>query len=282
MFPGRGIALISRLHLHIGLSVFLTSCPWAEALTVYVSPAGNDAKEGTRAKPLATLSEALLRLRGQADEREIVLLPGVHTVRDTVHISAKDSGRPGRPLKIRGDGKDVLLSGFLHLPAAGWRKVNGSKDLQRINDPDVRDRLMQFRFNDADRPALGELSHRASSANGKRQVPPAMLYLGNRRMRIARWPNVGTIRLSRVVSAGVALSVAGGNDRLGSRGGGGIFRINSYRPKRWDSPADILACRPHKRYLRLRQRGPPCREGVWPTTRPARRLTSCLGTLRLT
>lgn len=195
--------------------------------------------EGSREQPLASLGEALLRLRGQADAREIVLLPGTHLLREAVQIGAADSGRPGRLLKIRGEGKDVLLSGYLPLPAAGWRKVTDSRDLQRIDDPDVRNRLMQFRFNDADRPTLGGLSRRGFAVNGKRQAPPAMLYLGGRRMRIARWPNVGNIRASHVVEAGSVLPGKGGDDRLDSRGGGGIFRINSHRPKRWSSPVDV-------------------------------------------
>jgi hypothetical protein len=195
--------------------------------------------QGSREDPLATLSEALLRLRGKTDEREIVLLAGIHPVRKTVQIDAKDSGLPGRPLKIRGEGKDVLLSGYLPLPAAGWRKVTDIRDLQRINDPDVRDRLMQFRFNDADRSTLGEWDPRGFTVNGKMQRPPAMLYLGGMRMRIARWPNVGTIRSSNVMAAGVPSPGKGGDDRLDSRGGGDIFRINSHRPKRWSSPAEV-------------------------------------------
>ncbi len=195
--------------------------------------------QGSREDPLATLAEALLRLRGKTDEREIVLLSGIHPVREAVQIDAEDSGRPGRPLKIRGEGKDVLLSGYLPLPAAGWRKVTDAMDLQRINDPDVRNRLMQFRFNDADRPTLGGLSPRGFVVNGKRQSPPAMLYLGGRRMRIARWPNVGTIKPSHVMAAGVAPPGKGGDDRLGSRDSGGIFRINSHRPKRWSIPAEV-------------------------------------------
>ena len=175
-----------QFHPLIVFLILLTWCHSAGALTLYVSPSGNDTMQGTREKPLASLDEALLRLRGKAEEREIVLLSGTHLVRKAVHVGTGDSGLPGRPLKIRGEGGNVSLSGYLSLPAAGWSKVTDSGDLQRIKAPGVCDRLMRFRFHDVDRPKLGRLSGRGIAAGGEGRVPPAMLYLGGSRMRLAR------------------------------------------------------------------------------------------------
>ena len=235
--PGRRAKRIVQFHPLIVFLILLTWCHSAGALTLYVSPSGNDTMQGTREKPLASLDEALLRLRGKAEEREIVLLSGTHLVRKAVHVGTGDSGLPGRPLKIRGEGGNVSLSGYLSLPAAGWSKVTDSGDLQRIKAPGVCDRLMRFRFHDVDRPKLGRLSGRGIAAGGEGRVPPAMLYLGGSRMRLARWPNAGTISVSPVV--GVLPDVRVKGEQRGSSGGGGIVRIESHRPGRWKNPVDI-------------------------------------------
>ncbi len=214
----------------------LTLCNNAGALTFYVSPAGNDTMQGTREKPLASLDEALSRLRGTHEEREIVLLSGTHLVRKVVQLSARDSGLPGRPLRIRGEGGNVVLSGYLSLPAAGWRKVTDSEDLQRIKSSRVGDRLRQFRFHDVDRPKLGALSHRGVAADGGGKKPPAMLYLADKRMSLARWPNVGFIR---GFDLGEPAVVVGSGEHRRSSAGESIVRIKSRRPGGWKNSVDI-------------------------------------------
>ena len=213
--------------------MFVCCQPVSGKLTVFVSPAGDDSMEGGREAPLATIEEALTRVRGKADEREIVLLSGIHRVRQPLELRERDSGLPGRPLRIRGEG-EVCLSSYLDLPAAGWSKVTEASDLSRLRDSGVGERLMRFRFHDVDRPKLGGMSPRGIAAGRKLGVPPAMLYLADNRMRLARWPNAGNIRVSRVT---------GGKQGEG-RGDNGvaidqILHIHSTRPDQWRTSAGI-------------------------------------------
>ena len=226
----RGLTL--RCRVSIFALLMLVCCQQARGgVTVFVSPVGDDSMPGNRETPLATIEEALMRLRGKADEREIVLLSGTHRIRQTVELRERDSGVPGRPLRIRGEG-EVCLSSYLDLPAAGWSKVTEASDLSRVEGSRVGERLMRFRFHDVDRPKLGGMSPRGIAAGSKLEVPPAMLYLADNRMRLARWPNIGSIRVSRItggmqdgVDAGVGI--------------GQILHIHSNRPEQWRTSAGI-------------------------------------------
>lgn len=82
----------------------------ASALTVYVSPAGNDAADGRQATrsgdsgPVASLSAALQKLRagdrsGTEPDR-IVMAPGDYLVSQPVRIGSQDSGDAGHKLVI--------------------------------------------------------------------------------------------------------------------------------------------------------------------------------------
>ncbi|MCH2059805.1 MAG: right-handed parallel beta-helix repeat-containing protein [Verrucomicrobiales bacterium] len=228
--PAMGRELFLRCFFRLGIFLLLVCCPRVSGgLTIYVSPTGDDAMTGKREAPLATINEALLRLRGKTDKREIVLLSGIHQLRKPVQLGASDSGLPGRPLRIRGEG-EVCLSGYLDLPAAGWSKVTEPRDLSRVKNTADGERLMRFRFHDVDRPKLGGMSPRGIAARGNARIPPAMLYLAGDRMRLARWPNAG----------GVAVLGMSGDMQAGDDAGTGsrILRINSSRPGQWKTFVD--------------------------------------------
>ena len=237
--PGRDGKLMAWTYPLIGFIFLLVAGHEACALTLYVAPSGDNTLQGSREKPLASLDEALLRLRGKTGDREIVLLPGTHLVRKSVLLGAQDSGLPGRPLRIRGEGGNVSLSGYLSLPAAGWSKVTDARDLKRVVDPRVGERLMRFRFHDVDRPKLGGLSRRGIAAGGKAKSkgPPAMLYLGEKRMCLARWPNTGTLSASPGSGQVPAATFNADKGATGSKGGN--LLIGSRRPGGWEDSLDI-------------------------------------------
>jgi len=103
-FPSRRLAVAA-----LTASILLTAPP-ARAREVYVSPGGDDAHPGSRARPLATLEAARDRLRAEASvhpgakgpgsraRRTIVVRAGDHVRDRTLELDTRDSG-----LTVRGE-----------------------------------------------------------------------------------------------------------------------------------------------------------------------------------
>ena len=111
--------LLSILWLSASLSL--------SAADIWVSPTGSDAGDGSRARPKATLTEALRQARelrrlndpSVRDGVTIHLAKGVHSLYEPLFIRPEDSGTALSPTIIRGeDGASV--SGGITL--TGWRK----------------------------------------------------------------------------------------------------------------------------------------------------------------
>ena len=111
--------LLSILWLSASLSL--------SAADIWVSPTGSDAGDGSRARPKATLTEALRQARelrrlndpSVRDGVTIHLAKGAHSLYEPLFIRPEDSGTALSPTIIRGeDGASV--SGGITL--TGWRK----------------------------------------------------------------------------------------------------------------------------------------------------------------
>ena len=90
------------------------------ALTVFVSPTGNDREPGTRDAPVRTLVRArdLLRAQKGRGSSEVVVRKGVYRVRETLALDARDSN-----VTWRGENGAVLDGGFA---VTGFRKLGSS------------------------------------------------------------------------------------------------------------------------------------------------------------
>ncbi|MDE5664316.1 MAG: DUF1565 domain-containing protein, partial [Duncaniella sp.] len=97
------------------------------AADVYVSPNGNDANDGSKNSPKATLTSALRQareMRRQAVEGvesgiTIHMASGVYDVYEPVFIRPEDSGTPSSPTVITSDG-GAWLSGGVRID--GWKR----------------------------------------------------------------------------------------------------------------------------------------------------------------
>jgi len=150
----------------------------------YVSPTGDDAADGGRERPFATLERARDAARDAADvdparPRRIVVLPGDHHLDATLTLDARDSGLA---IEAAPGARPTLLGGPR---LAGWRiESNGwwSHDLPAggTNGWDLRALVVGDRLAERSRwPAEGVLRHRAqfpvrwlSSVGGGWERPP--------------------------------------------------------------------------------------------------------------
>lgn len=112
---------------HIVTGLFLAMSVSLSAADIWVSPAGNDAGDGSKSAPKASLTAALRQareLRRLNDESvkngvTIHLMEGVHGVYEPLFIRPEDSGTSDSPTIIEGE-KGSLISGGVIL--SGWKK----------------------------------------------------------------------------------------------------------------------------------------------------------------
>jgi hypothetical protein len=93
------------------------------ALTLYVSPQGNDANPGTITEPFATLARAQDAVRSVKDgvqgDIQVFLREGVYTLSDTWALDQRDSGSNGFRVIWSGyPGENVAISGGVRI--TGW------------------------------------------------------------------------------------------------------------------------------------------------------------------
>ncbi len=151
--------------------LFASLCSAACAADIHVAPSGSDEAPGTAEAPLLSLEKA--RLTGQSLRKartneavNILLHPGLHTIRQTVAFTAADAGTAEAPLTIQAwrdpaapHARPVLAGG---VAVTGWTKstFNGRNDLY-----------------EADLKPLGIKS------------PFKQIYLNGKRLIWARYPN---------------------------------------------------------------------------------------------
>lgn len=107
--------------------VLLSASVSLSAADIWVSPRGNDANDGTKEQPKATLTAALRQARelrrlddpSVKDGVTIHLAAGVHAVYEPVFIRPEDSGTAAAPTVIQGE-DGASISGGVTL--TGWKR----------------------------------------------------------------------------------------------------------------------------------------------------------------
>lgn len=163
----------------------------------FVSPKGDDANAGTQQKPLATLQKARDLARRQSGV-EIVLLPGEYPVTQTLAMGAADSGTAQAPMVYRAQkpGTAILYGG---VRLSGFAPVNDAAILARL-PAEARGKVLQL-----DLKARGITDYGALAVRGFGQPPspPTLeLYIDQKPMTLARWPNEGFVKPTKLVEPG--------------------------------------------------------------------------------
>ena len=145
--------------------------------TFYVSQGGDDGTSGEKACPLATLGEALRRVRGLGGAR-IILRAGDYDLTEGVVITEEHSGTEASPLIITAEAGEVpRLSASAHLPHDAFSPVTDEKVLERLPEVSRGSVLV------CDMKALGITSYGEVSETG------AKLILNGVPQTLSRYPN---------------------------------------------------------------------------------------------
>ena len=170
------------------------------ATKIYVSPSGDDAGDGSAARPFRTAQAAQKALRAKiraglpADGVAVVFRGGRYPVRETLALTAEDSGRPGRPVVWMAEpGEKMSFDGGVEI--RDWRPVTDPAVLARIPGPS-RPFVRVADVRAAGAKNFREPGPRGFEANMENEATPVCdFYMDDIRQDLSMWPKKGWQRL---------------------------------------------------------------------------------------
>jgi hypothetical protein len=133
---------------------------YADSLTIYVAPSGNDGNSGSREAPMRSLAAAQERIRPHAGERpaEVIAADGIYYLLETLTFHPTDSGTARAPILYRAENEGrAVISGGSQL-SLDWQAA----------------------------PEVGDGVYRAETPRGLKMD---QLFVDGERQRMARYPN---------------------------------------------------------------------------------------------
>jgi hypothetical protein len=210
------------------------------ALTLHVSPTGDDGNEGSSAKPLASLEGARDRLRSlrkadplPAGSIVVLIHQGDYRVARTFQLSPKDSGSEVSPVIYRAaPGEEPRFTGGVRLQK--FSQVVDA-DLLKTLPPPARGKATQVDLRGVGVTNLLPLELGGfASGRGFKTHPAHELFFNGKAMGLARGPNQGFLHIADVeVKDGTK-----GYDREGSKIGRFLYR--GELPGPWEKEPDLL------------------------------------------
>lgn len=222
------------------------------SVTFFVAPNGNAGAEGTKANPFATLvqaRDAIRALRKQRLENGESELPeggiavevrgGTYEMPPQLLLEEQDSGTAESPIVYRNFGNEKpVFHGSRALK--GFTKVSDATVLQRV-PKEAHGKLMQVNLADCgiDVKMLPQIAPRGFGANGPGAAPWLDVYVNDKPLQIARYPNVknlGNVTENVFLRTGEILSEhkSGVENRKP-----GVFSYSDERINRWTQAEDL-------------------------------------------
>lgn len=195
----------------------------ARGATFYAASDGDTVGDGSAARPLGSVQQALDRVRERVShgelQNEIVLLPGEFYTGETIRIG-QEHGR----LSVRAE-------------SPGTARITGGKEIRTwapVRDAEVAERLGdaagQVRQADLKTLGISDFGEIGGRGFGRALLAaPVELFYGGEPMQIARWPNEGWLKI-----AGVPKDAQGADNP-----NSGEFFFAEDRPAGWKDPDDL-------------------------------------------
>ena len=229
----------------------------AQTLEFHVSTSGNDAANGTRQNPFATLERARDAVRATRTEKPAPMRPlmsprardavrairvekkvngpvtiwlaaGTYRRTNTFALDDRDSATTYRAAP----GAEVRIAGSIGIPNNALKPVTDPEVLSRLL-PEVRGRVLE-----ADLHALGVSNFGEIGPRGFRRpyiAAPLELFIDDEALTVAQWPNPGEpgVPIGNVLDKGSITRKGDKPDR------GGTFQFETDRPLRWKQAGDV-------------------------------------------
>jgi len=209
--PFGGVTTISGCH---GMVIYAAAVGGTETSSAsnhslyYVSVKdGNDTNSGTIGSPVKTLSKAATLARQDTSGKEIhILIRGgeykmLGTLANPVfYLNQDDSGRAGKKIVYKAYGnEEVVITGSEKISPSAFRPLNETQDATVWNKikPDVRPNIMVADLSSFDLgftpPSVWNGGGNGSSVGYVTDLPAIPeLFFNDKRMTVARWPNIVT------------------------------------------------------------------------------------------
>ena len=199
------------------------------AATFHVAVSGDDANPGTRNRPFATPHRArdAVRAAKEAGPVEVILAAGTYELSKPLELTAADSGTAASPITWRAaSGAEVRLVGGRMV--RGFAPVTDARVLARLPEA-ARGQVLRA---DLRGQGVGDYGDMRGGFDAPGGGPGMELFLNDRPMTIARYPNEGFLRIKKVL----------GETPKVVRGTGGcvegIYVYEGDRPARWVGEKD--------------------------------------------
>jgi hypothetical protein len=227
---------ISKLTILIVLILF-ASCTGAKK-EYYVSKSGNDNNLGTKDQPVATLKAARNLVRDFKSTNKIPrkgitvwVSGGEYVQQKTFSLNESDSGEPNAPITWRAvEGETVSLIGGISIPVTGFSKIKDENIKKRFNK-ELSKHVLQVNLNDLGISNLGkhtQYGHAISVTEA-----PLELFINNKPMTLARYPNKGFLSIGETIDSGSRPREGDYSER------GAVFKYTDARHEKWAQQKDV-------------------------------------------
>jgi len=220
-------------------AAMLSFAAFAGPIEIFVSPGGDDANPGTRARPVATPAGARDALRtaraangGALPKGGAVVefADGIYALSAPLALDRRDSGEPGAPVVWRAANRGgAVFSGAL--TPSGWKRVDDPAILSILPEK-AREHVIVATLPGND-PLPGFRGGGCGTPD-KLQEKPLSFFQGEKRLESARWPNSGF--------AHTGANVGETKNRHDSRScTSGVFKFASSRLATWAKEPELWA-----------------------------------------
>ena len=186
--------IVALLLMTVMMCAFIPTISAAVTDVVYVSPNGDDGAAGTIDNPLKTFEGALTKVRTLRESgievKEVIFREGEYRMRNTTLI-AGDSGTEEQPIVYKAyDGETVQFKGSKELDITKAEPVTDQAVLKRVH-PDADGRLIQLDLaaQGISKDDILEITDINAGGGLKGQVDYNTLYIDEKEINIAQWPN---------------------------------------------------------------------------------------------
>jgi hypothetical protein len=210
-----------------------------QSFNIYLSPTGNDNNDGSKNKPFATLERARNAIREHKASTpdslikniNVYLGDGVYEFDQTFRLKKEDAGSRNSKIVYKAieEGKAVF-SGGTGIETNSVKSIKESP-IENIFKEELRDSIFFIDLKEQGIADYGKMVQHGFSIAIK--PAPMELFINDKSMHLARWPNDSMIHVLEVISGGSV-------PRSGDTGKeGGIFKYGPKQPSTWKENSNL-------------------------------------------
>lgn len=202
------IAAILVFIFALSVTSFTVHADRPSVVQLFVAPDGSDENDGSITGPFATLEKARDTVRLLRKPAVVNLRAGVYHLSTSFLLDERDKDTVYRAYRQ----EEVILTEAADISLDQFHPLSDDALKKRLSDPTVAEHLLV-----ADLKALGinELGSLKITGQGNFYPDtgyPPVLYAGQQRLTLARYPNEGYLPIDKVIDEGTILSWSGEAD----------------------------------------------------------------------